>query len=140
MARYLGNLREAEGISRPNTDKRYNAMREGYYIFEGLWRCSEVPRTLKITMYKNLVFNTGTSGLEAEIQTKEDIRRLETLNVTLMRKVICGEAAIVKENGERWQLTNTEIRIKMKVATITSELRHRRVFKGLRSRQRKWRG
>ena len=55
-ARYLGNWPTYNGGTRANTDRRYQAMQDGYYMFEKVWRDHSFPLRFKIMAFKNLIY------------------------------------------------------------------------------------
>ncbi len=54
-----------------------------------------------MTMFKNLVYNTALSGLEAEEPNEKELKELDKVVVRLMRRVIGEEGVIVKAEAKR---------------------------------------
>lgn len=101
-------------------------MRENYYGYQGFWQCRKIKLVDKKEAYKSQIYSTAMAGLECEVITNEQYKRLERMNTRLMRKMAGEETSYVTEGGERRQCSNASLRMKFGVATIESEMRRRR--------------
>ena len=77
-------------------------------------------------IYKGLIENALLSGLEAEALSNTEYAKLEKWNMKYMRKVL-GADNSVEVNGERRQISNTEVRAKFCTHTLNSTMSKRRL-------------
>ncbi len=63
----------------------------------------------------------------AYIDRAHDLEPNETVNMVYVRKRLGDKGVQVFRDGTRRQLSSETIRVRMRVATIASELQHRRV-------------
>ncbi len=66
----------------------------------------------RVKIFKALCYNTAISGLEPEILSTTDIRRIDMQITQLVRKLLRREGT-KEENGERRILTNADVRTKV---------------------------
>ena len=125
-AKYLGNVKQAEGQTNANLKKRKNAMREGCNAYKGLWSKKGVQMKTKRTIFMGMVFNTGLAGMEAERPRWREIQEIDTMCMKLLKKMVGQEGSRETEYGRRGK-TNKEIREMVGIPNMHSELRHRRL-------------
>jgi len=126
-ARYLGNIRAADGSSKPNVKKRIEAAREGFYMLSGFWGLTGVPRTVAKRVFHAMVVSAALSGMEAETPTEWDIKRLDTVLVKLARKAMGSEAAYTHTDGGRRSIPEIKVRMWMDLFTVRTMLCSRRL-------------
>ncbi len=88
--KYLGNITEADGKTKKNTEKRISVMRESFYALQGSWKRKDVALNIKRNAFKGMVFNTAISGMEAEICTRQELIRIDKEVIRLARKTLGG--------------------------------------------------
>jgi hypothetical protein len=127
-SKYLGNVTEANGKTKKNTDTRINAIRESFYALQGFWGRDDVALNIKINAFKGMVYNTALSGMEAELCSRQEIIKIDKEIIRLARKTLAGRACERNEDNtihKAW--TNNKVRTVMKICTIESEMARRRV-------------
>jgi uncharacterized C2H2 Zn-finger protein len=126
--KYLGNVTEASGKTKKNTDARISAIRESYYALQGFWSREDVILSIKINAFKGMVYNTALSGMEAELCSRQEIIKIDKEIIRLARKTLAGRACErTDDNTVHKAWTNTKVRKQMKIGTIESEMARRRV-------------
>ncbi len=73
------------------------------------------------------MYNTGLSGLAAEVLTCQDWIRLELLNMMLTRKLLGVRSIRLARSGTKKQKSDRDIRELVHIPTMFSELRKRRL-------------
>ena len=124
--RYLGNIKHYNGLKSFNTERRINTAQECFYSMGSFWKRPGVHFRVKKMIYKGLIENALLSGLEAEALTNTEYAKLEKWNIRYMRKVL-GPDNSVDVNGERRQISNTEVRSKFNTHTLDSTMSKRRL-------------
>ena len=126
QARYLGNIRQADGGTQANVDKRRGAAQEAFYLLKGFWGSKNGADTVRRVFHSNVV-GAALAGLEAEVLTTTDLARLDTLLARLAREAMGKRAWRAVPGGEDRPLRNGEIREWMRLPTVETELRSRRL-------------
>ena len=91
IARYLGNMKEADGKTKVNVAKHIDVMRENYYSLQHFWYAKDIRKRVKKMVFGCYVYNAGLAGLEAECLDQSDFEELDKMVMKLLRKV-AGEA------------------------------------------------
>ena len=125
-AKYLGNIRQANGGTGANTDCRRRAAQESFFLLSGLWGKRRVSRNVTKRVFHSNVVSAALSGLEAEVLTRGDYERLDTLLVGLARRAWGSGASYEGPDGTRKWRPNEAVRKWMGLATVESELQCRR--------------
>mmetsp|Transcript_184684 Transcript_184684/g.585812 ORF Transcript_184684/g.585812 Transcript_184684/m.585812 type:complete len:93 (+) Transcript_184684:41-319(+) len=86
----------------------------------------KVPFRVKRMMFIAFVCNAAFSGFEAFVLQDRHYRALDTTNVKLLRSLLGGCAAFVRE-GEIRTLSNAQVFAKWRLASSRVELRIRRI-------------
>ncbi|CAE7225001.1 unnamed protein product, partial [Symbiodinium microadriaticum] len=128
VARYLGGWVHNNGNKNTEIDKRISAMRMGFWAYAGVWRCQNVSLRAKRLFFKAMVQGAGLSGLEPYLLPKTALLRLERARDHLARRAL-GRAGWGAVHGDphHESVPNSLIRARMRVHTIASTLRQRRL-------------
>ena len=100
VARYLGSWLAWNGTLTVTFKKRIDAVHEAYWTCKGFWG-RKVPLTVKRGTFIGLVYNTALSGLEAEVPTYRQMKRLESVIMKYARKLLGKESVQVVEGVNR---------------------------------------
>ena len=106
--------------------RRVDAAREGYYAMEGVWGRRGVGVDVIRGLFKGVVVSALLSGMEAEAPTAADLRLLEGAQCKYGRMAL-GSRGSREVRGVRRQLSDEEVRRRLGLATVESELRARRL-------------
>ena len=128
VARYLGGWVHNNGNKNTEIDKRISAMRVGFWAYAGIWRCKNVSLYAKRLFFKAMVQGAGLSGLEPYLLPKTALQRLERARDHLARRAL-GRAGwgAVRGDPRHESVPNSLIRARMRIHTIASTLRQRRL-------------
>ena len=124
-ARYLGNMIE-NGSARRNVEQRIAAAKAGFQAMYGIWGKRGIAGDLIRELFRSMVQGAILSGMDAEVPSEGDIRRMESIQCTLARRAMGSEGSYESHRGRR-QLIDDQVRNMMGISTVKSELRARRI-------------
>ena len=77
--------------------------------------------------YKNIIYNTGLAGLESEVLTRADENKMDLAQMKLLRRMDGDRHTYILADDGRHICSNATLRKENGIASITSELRVRRL-------------
>ena len=127
-ARYLGAWPQSNNKMTTDITKHIQAMRTGYFAFYGIWSSKRIPFPLKKLFFTALVTSAAISGLEPFALTSQDLERLETAHVLLIRRLFGREGwGSSKSDKQHRSISNDAIRKGAQMPTLDSLIRQRRL-------------
>ena len=131
---YVGSLLTLDSSNQAEINRRFEKAKRAWMAMGKFWS-SNVNEKFKIVCYRCLVLNALLSGLEAFALGDTDLVKLEVLQMRFLRKIMCGGACLKTlkrtQDGREYvqfqALKNDRVREILKIATLESELRARRV-------------
>ena len=96
-------------------------------MLSGFWGMKDVPSTVTKRVFHTMVVGAALSGMEAEVPTDWDLKRLDTVLVKLARKARGSEAAYTHADGGCPSVAEATVRTWMGLYTAETMLRSRRL-------------
>ena len=132
---YLGSLLHCTGDSLPEIRKHIHESQVAWAKLGPFWSRRAIPTRYRTSAYCTMVRSVMLTGLETLAFTWEMLHKLETVQTRFLRKICCGMACekrtvLDDEGNERTKYTaksNETVRQMLKVPTVASELRARRL-------------
>ena len=133
--RYLGCTLNWKGDISGEVKERIQSVVVAYFSMGKFWCRANVSLQFKLTVYRSLVLSSLLTGLECAALEIRHLHMLETAQNKFLRKIMCGRACskIQETTSEglttvRYRaLSSQSVRQTLKVYTVTSELRARRL-------------
>ena len=127
--KYLGAHVQDNGSLQVELQKRIASAKSGFAQFARFFQRSRVPLRRKIMVFKSVVNESLLSALEVRPLSKSDENRLEQARGMLLRRIFGrdGFGAVAGDSAHR-SVTVASLRQQAKLATISSELRVRRLL------------
>lgn len=127
--KYLGAHVQDNGSLQVELQKRIASAKSGFAQFARFFQRSRVPLRRKIMVFKCVVNESLLSALEVRPLSKSDENRLEQARGMLLRRIFGwdGFGAVAGDSAHR-SVTVASLRQQAKLATISSELRVRRLL------------
>lgn len=131
---YVGSVFSCNDFGKSELSVRVEKAKRAWASMGKFWS-KPAPEKFKLTCYRALVLNALLSGLEALVPSEKDMRTLEFFQLKCLRRIMCGGACfkILRQAADGSQyvqfraLTNSAVRESLRVPTIASELRARRI-------------
>ena len=125
VARYLGNYYAYNQSTKVTIQTRIYKAKEAYYALGRIWK-TQIDLPIRRMLFKGYVISALLSGLECEALRHCDLKKIEVAHNGLPRRAMNGIFDTLVE-GTMHQCSNEDLRKHMKVFTVHSTLRSRRL-------------
>ena len=130
----VGNVFSCNGSDQAEVKIRLDKARRAWPSMGKLWS-SSAPERFKVICFRALVQNALLSGLEALVLAAKEVETLEIFQMRCLRRIMCGGACFkvlrqMSDGSSYTQfkaLTSTAVRKILKIPTLESELRAKRL-------------
>ena len=119
----------------PEVRERIRCAEAAWRKLGSFWSRSSISIRFRITAYKARVRSVLLTGLETVAFSYQLLQPLEVFQMKCLRKLMCGKACLKtlmrnragEESTKYKALSNQEIRQRLRIHTVSSELRYRRL-------------
>ena len=129
VVKYLGARLQSNGSLHTEISKRIASARAGFAKFAQLFKCSLLPQTHKVLVFKAVVNEALLSALEVRPLTRIDEQTLEKARGMLLRRLFGRQGyGAVANDPTHTSVTIESLRQRANLSTIASELLVRRLM------------